>query len=130
MTDRELRRWMEEQAAYNEAFRGKNIDPDKLRRLNKLTTLAEKLREADGVIVVPFSPFTNHSQNAQVCVNLPDFWMIEDYPQRALLADMLRLTDDFSVSALGPEGLTMAFGVRDMWEEFTHEGYDEDEENS
>ena len=45
MTDNELRRWMQEQAAYNEAFRGKSIDPDKLRRLNKLNALAEKLRD-------------------------------------------------------------------------------------
>lgn len=125
MTDNELRRWMEEQAAYNEAFRGKNIDPDKLRRLNKLNALAEKLRETDGEIEVPFSPFTNHSQNAQVCVNLPDFWMIEEQRQKMILADMLRLTDDFSISALGPGGLTMAFGIRDMWADVRHECYDE-----
>ena len=126
MNDKELRNWMQNQADYNESFRGTKLNSDKLSKLNAMNQLCGQLHEADDRIETPFVPFDNHCCNATVKISIPKVYFSTNKRVQAMLSALFSAADDVWFSCMSGESIDITFGIHDMWDEFTHQGYEGD----
>lgn len=122
--EQNMRRWMAEQAEYNESFRGEVLDDAKMARLNRLRALCRELAEIESGAESPFCVFDNTCQNGMAQIRLPEVYVFNTTRGRNILSELFARADDVMASAASGR-ITLTFGVRDTWKTFTHEGYDE-----
>ncbi len=122
--------WKERKLRENESFFGLEIDPEKMKRLEKIRDMCLALARLDsGVICLP-NRLTPENRHGTVQVSLPPLMFSADPRVTKILSDIFRLADAFSMAAprlicededdefTGPRDgreIVLSFGVHNMW---------------
>ncbi len=117
--------WKQEMAAYNDAFRGDVVDEEQMKRLDKLRRLCMDISGMNEHIESPFFVFDKYTRNGTAGIKFGNSEWVFDKEIMARIAELFASADDFCISCLGGDGISLTFGVKDMWSEYHHEGYDE-----
>ena len=125
--DDDIYRWMEEQLDYNETFRGDKINEEKLEKLNKMKKLCKHLAMIDPRIEAPFMPFDKTCGDGMAQISLPRLCVMRDRDEQHVIAYLIDTSDEVVFSAVNEDRVLISFILFGMWDEFHHEGYDEDD---
>lgn len=117
--------WKEEQAAYNEAFRGDVLNDEQMKRLDKLRRLCMDISGMNEHIESPFCVFDKYTRNGSAQLKFPNVEFIIDKNVIERIGELFAEADDFCISCLGGDGIIMTFGIREMWSAYHHDGYDD-----
>ena len=129
--------WKARKAAENDSFWGMELDPEKEKRLNRLTNMAKRLSRLDKGIKFIERPLTNADRHGSTSIEFPSTFFASDARISKLLARLFYDSDDFSMSTMqridDPEEIEriareygaidggkvrMSFTICDMWSVF------------
>lgn len=120
-----LYQWAAEQKDYVESFHGESLNSGSMERLNRLKELCADFAAEDGRVSYENSLVRPTERNASVKLILPYIRVFSDRA-RELLAQIIAAADDVIFSDNG-DGIAVSLGIRDLWDDYEHIGYDEDE---
>ena len=112
-----------DQEIENEAFVGDVLNEKKMERLNTLKYFCKELVKAEPHIKYDETLLDNWSRNGTVSLIFPTVIYIDDARVQTIMAGLFKMADDYVISSLGGDCITMTFGIHDMWSEF-HYDYD------
>ena len=109
-------RWKSEQ---NAAFVGRDMDDEKLARLNSLREHSRRIAELEPDLQYEWLQLSNENRHGGVQLKTEAIgYYTKDRHTIELMAEMHRLSDMINVSAVGDSGgIIFSFYVRDMWRE-------------
>ena len=125
--------WKYRKNRENESFRGLEIDPEKMKRLETIRAKCRALARLDsGVICLP-NRLTPQNRNGVARISLPPVMFSSDGRVLSVLSELFRLADDVAMAAprlvsededdefTGPRDgreIVLSFGVHNMWKTF------------
>ena len=125
--EHEVRKWMAEQAEYNDSFRGEDLNGEKVDSLKELWEKCRALSEIVPEIKCPTVLSDETDRHGLAQLYLPNVLVLDDDDAQKMLADLLTGADHVVISALNGEHIVVTFAVEDMWDTFRHDGYDYNE---
>ena len=107
---------------HNAAFRGQELNTEKLTRLTALRSACRALAEAVPEIESPMLVFDNTCRNAAAQITMPVVFILEQASAKNMLSALMTNADDVIFSALDGNRIAISFTVVDMWTAYHFDG--------